>query len=221
MNLKKVLTNINFEPSYLFSLIQNAATALNDITIAPHSAFDSKKSKLRQNILSCADTLGDSFTEWPEQFKRRSLQEIETLSNQPQKSPLYKAKEPVLSPEPAGSHTAVTLKHVEERFDLRTQVNPTVLSRPLPPVPSKSAPEILNFLIGLVQQNYEMLILGQALEKARDNIRKIAMHTSYLFEMSKYANLYQKKAPRIGLNALEKREITERLQKWLIEASHQ
>ncbi len=52
MNLKKVLTNINFEPSYLFSLIQNAATALNDITIAPHSAFDSKKSKLRQNILS-------------------------------------------------------------------------------------------------------------------------------------------------------------------------
>ena len=74
MNLKKVLTNINFEPSYLFSLIQNAATALNDITIAPHSAFDSKKSKLRQNILTCADTLGDSFTEWPEQFKRRSLQ---------------------------------------------------------------------------------------------------------------------------------------------------
>ena len=41
-------------------------------------------------------------------------EKLKPFQIRPQKSPLYKAKEPVLSPEPAGSHAAVTLKHVED-----------------------------------------------------------------------------------------------------------
>ena len=108
MNLKKVLTNINFEPSYLFSLIQNAATALNDITIAPHSAFDSKKWKLAAKYLDCADTLGNSFTEWPEQFKPTHYKKLKPFQIGLKKARYIKQKEPVLSPEPAGSRAPIT-----------------------------------------------------------------------------------------------------------------
>jgi hypothetical protein len=220
--LKDTFANITFELSYLFSIIQNAALILNDTTPKNHVAQNiGGKPKVRQSILMCADKLGDSFTAWPDTIKRRSLQEVETeISSKPVKGPLYKPKEFTLPQKNViPEKNTVKLKPIPQNFNIRTQINPNVESRAVPSVPTKSAPEILNYLLDLVQNDYETRAIGDAMEKARDNIRKIALHTSYLFELSKYANLYQKKAAKIGLSALEKREIKEKIQKWLIEAS--
>lgn len=60
-----------------------------------------------------------------------------------------------------------------------------------------------------------MNTIGKAFDIARNNIKKKVLHENYLWDISKYANLYQKTEPNIGLSSKETTELLKEIDKWV------
>jgi len=217
-SLKSLYTSLEFDPMYLFSILENASTMISsDITqISPQQRTKKKSSK--HSIFASAEDRLYAFTSWPIQFKRK-----------------VKA-EPIIPPEIVKHHTylkqndsqspdvkaSATSEYKQEKFELETLKSEKVELKTLPNPPAADIKQILQYLKQVIEGNFEMRSIGHAFETARESMRQIGVsatttHQTKIWEMSKYANIYMKKEPSFGLPLKEKQELKQKVGTWLFE----
>ncbi|MHA1337315.1 MAG: hypothetical protein ACTSPW_16505 [Promethearchaeota archaeon] len=209
-NLKFVYSSVNYDPMYLFSLIENASKKLITST-APIEFSEINPLTKKNHILTSAENRINEIRSWPEIFKRKSKNDLiplepkiiigQTQNNKDsvQTQPTEEFKEP----------------EREEEFQLRLMKSERVESKFLPAAPEGDIEEIMLYLKYVIEENYEMRLIGEAFERARDNIRKIVLQANYLWEMSKFANLYKKKPPNLALPLKEKVNLLRKIDSWI------
>ena len=67
----------------------------------------------------------------------------------------------------------------------------------------------------VIKENYDIRTIGKAFSLARNNIKKKVLHVNYLWNLSKYANIYQKAEPNLGLSSKEKTELLGEIDGWV------
>jgi hypothetical protein len=164
----------------------------------------------KESILISAEDRMNSFKEWPMELTRQTKMQLESRIRQ-EKARLYQppVKEKLEKP------IVIKLQKKEEEFQLRTMQRPFVENKPFPYIPHDNVMEILLTLKKLVEQKYDMQTLGKAFDKARNNIKKKILHENYLWDLSKYANFYQRTESNLGLSPKESTEILEEIDKWI------
>ncbi|KKN47898.1 hypothetical protein LCGC14_0658410 [marine sediment metagenome] len=219
-SLKSIYSNLEFDPMYLFSILENASSMLSsDIArISPQQRKLTKKKSSKHSIFASAEDRSYAFASWPIQYKRK----IKT--------------EPMVPPEIAQHHTylkqnstqspdvkiKVTPEYNQEKFELNTLKSDRVEFKPLPNPPAANIKQILLYLKKVIEEDYEMRSIGQSFEIARESMRQIGISSTSaqqtkIWEMSKYANIYLKKEPSFGLPAKEKQELIQKVDSWLFE----
>jgi hypothetical protein len=219
--LKDLYSKLDFDPMYLFSLIDNASKLImTKPSLSPKFIPPSESSKkLKESVFISAMSRLNSFIDWPKQFKRNTKQELESLAVYEE----FKEHPPVerISQSPEMDLTNITefgrdRMIEEEKFELRTQKRPTVEFKPLPKLEKDDVLIILLYLKEVIEKDYDIKSIGKAFEIARDRLRKIILQSKFMWEMGKYANLYSKfEEPNLGLSQKEKKEILNKLNKWI------
>ena len=218
--LKKIYSELEFDPMYLFSIIEKASLMLST-GIAPVSSeqIDSIPNKNAKNsIFASAEKRLFEFISWPNDFKRKAKKEPITLPKLVEQPSYQEARErPIYNLE-----TPDTRNLEQESFELNTLKSEKVEFKQLPPPPTAEINNILRYLKNVVEGNYEMRSIGQAFELAREAVRKIGvssttLHQKKVWEMSKYANIYIKKEPGFGLTIKEKSELVRKIDEWIFE----
>jgi hypothetical protein len=221
--LKRLVAKTSFNPAYIFSLIENVAEeAVPKSRVAPAPGSPTKKvskppasTGQRRRILLTAYSQERPVVPWPDEFPRLALEDVEAEARE---------KVAALEPEPVAKYAPpnVDIEPVpgaeEEKFELRNYESPTVEQRSLPSMPLDNERDILQYLRFVVEDDYDLPAISQAIEQAHARIRRLSLHTPYLFEMVKLQNLYSKKAPGTGANATEKRQLLEKIDKWMSSA---
>ena len=218
--LKSIYSNLEFDPMYLFSIIEKAALTLSSGT-PPISSKKIEKTAKKSIFISAEDRLY-SFISWPIQFKRKAKKEPEVLPRfveQPPESDLIGIQSSDIS-----KIETVEIREVEqeEAFELDTLKSEHVEVKSLPHPPKADIKQILLYLKKIIEENYEMQSIGQAFELARETARQMGvsattLHQAKIWEMSKYANIYLKKEPSFGLPAKEKQELILKVDSWFFE----
>ncbi|MFX1238249.1 MAG: MAP7 domain-containing protein [Promethearchaeota archaeon] len=215
-HLKAIFSTCEFDPMYLYSLLENASPQLRSegpqIPTTPGTTP-------KQSIFSSAADRMDAFTSWPSQYIRKPSTKQEIVS------PLKAVNKTYDQQAPQQRISAENLKPIEydqEKFELNTLKSKHVEFKPLPNPPGKDIKEIVSYLRNIINQDYEMRSLGQAFEISRDIMNQMSVSSSRtlqkdIWEMSKYANIYSRKDPNLGLSLKEKNELLERFTKWLTE----
>ncbi len=218
--LKSIYSNLEFDPMYLFSIIENASTMLisgiPQISSKQSDAITRKTSK--QSIFASAEDRLYAYISWPIQFKRKAKKEPPVI--------------PKIVEQPTFTHqddiqrvdigTVEIPDYKQEMFELETLKSEKVDFKPLPNPPKADIQQILIYLKKVIQENYEMISIGQAFETAREIMRQIGIssttiHQKKMWEMSKYANIYVKKEPSFGLPVKEKQELIQKIDNWIFE----
>ncbi|MHA2282548.1 MAG: hypothetical protein ACXAC5_17035 [Promethearchaeota archaeon] len=219
-SLKSIYSNLEFDPMYLFSILENASIKLSsDVAqISPPQKDLTKKKSSKHSIFASAEERLYSFTSWPIQFKRRAKEEPSVVP-QIEEYHTYLKKNDILIPD---VKIAATAEYKQENFELETLKSEKVEFKPLPNPPIADVKQILTYLKKVVVENYEMRSIGQAFEIARESMRQIGVsatttHQTKIWEMSKYANIYVKKEPNLGLSLKEKQELSQKIDSWYFE----
>ncbi|MHA1291995.1 MAG: hypothetical protein ACTSQJ_04935 [Promethearchaeota archaeon] len=216
--LKNVYSNLNFDPMYLYSILENSSSILK-----PESEPITKKeitvAKLmpKESLFITAESQMSSFVEWPEKFKRNLKEEIEIKppTEKPQLIPgvkLYESKPTKYVP------TATIIDQLSEKekdFQLRVLKSEDAVNKPLPAAPQGDPEEILLYVKYIVEENYDMKSFAMACGLARDNLRKIMLQSDYMWELSKYERMYQNKPHNLSLSPRDKQEIIQKLDGWI------
>jgi hypothetical protein len=218
--LKTVYSDLEFDPMYLFSIIENAVLMLRP-NIRPISSKEidsvSKKGSKKSIFFSAEDRLYE-FISWPIEFQRKAK------------------KEPIVLPKlvaPPSDWRQIDIKSSDigtmkirdmeqETFELDTLKSENVEVKPLPPPPTAEIKQILLYLKKVIEENFDMPSIGRAFELARESTRQMGVsatteHQTKIWEMSKYANIYIKKVPGFGLPEKEKGDLTLILDNWIFE----
>ncbi len=213
LTLKVAYASIDYDPMFLFSIIENSSSLLKTpkaFSFNLESDYTYKKLP-KESIFISAENRLNNFVEWPSYHKRQTKEQLEATAIS-EKTRIYQPKkmealEKVEIPE---------LKKKEEEFELRTERHPFVEFKPLPFIPQNNPLEILLTLKRMVEEDYEIRTIGKALEIGRDQIKKkVLHHVNYLWNMSKYVNLYQKTKPNTGLSLNEKTEVLKDINDWI------
>ena len=216
--LKGIYANLDFDPMYLYSLLESASAVLKyDGPQIPTTPGTTPK----QSIFASAADRMDAFTSWPPQFSRKAKKVIPTVPK-PGDSSEYSEYMKKSKLRELDINNIDIPEYKQEHFELRTQKSDLVESKALPPPPAASFEQILLYLKKIIEQNYEMRSIGKAFEIARDTMRQIGISSAtdqqkYIWEMSKYANIYLKKEPNLGLSQKDKEELNTRLNDWILE----
>ena len=219
--LKNVYSTLEYDPMYLFSIIDNASKYF--IAQQPSAYIDKyqKAGKSKESIFLSAESRMNSFFYWPQEFKRNTKEELESfaifkeLESHPPVIPDSQSSEEV-SPEISNLDTERDYK--QEKFEIRTMKHKDVDYQSLPIPPRGDIEKILIYLKDVIERNFEMRLIGKAFEFARNNLREIILQSKFMWEMGKYANLYQKKDPHIGLSEKEKTELLVSIDNWIEDA---
>ena len=218
-SLKSIYSNLEFDPMYLFSILENASTALSTSTvpISVPSSDSTRKSSKHSIFVSAEDRLY-AFASWPMQFKRKAKKEPIVLPK------MVEPTEYLQQSDIQGHEVRITTpsEYEREKFELETLKSEKVEFKPLPNPPIADVKQILTYLKKVVVENYEMHSIGQAFEIARESMRKIGVsdttkHQTKIWEMSKYANIYLKKEANLGLPLKEKQELSNKIDSWYFE----
>ncbi len=209
-HFKDAFSSIEYDPMYLFSLIENAAKFLRGGTPIPFTEETISGKKLKESILISAQPYVKSFRDWPDNFRRQSKEQLEK-SFVPNETVKYQPKEPTGLKKPEVGE----FKRKEEDFELRTMQRPFVRFKPLLTIPIDNVLEILTTLRKVVEEDYEIRSIGKTFEIARDNIKKNLLHANFLWDMSKYSNVYQKAESNIGLSFNEKEDLLREIDYWI------
>ncbi|KKL71414.1 hypothetical protein LCGC14_2095130, partial [marine sediment metagenome] len=218
--MKKTYSSLEFDPIYLFSIIEKASIALKTDTPPIHSKFSySADEKItKESIFFSAEDRRFTFSNWPAQFKRITKKETQ-ITPKIVRQPIYLQKNNIQSPpiESMNMH-----EYKQEKFELRTLQSKEVEFKLLPNPPVADINQILLYLKKVIEENYEMRSIGQAFEIARESMRQIGVssttaHQKEIWEMSKYANIYMKKEQNLGLPPKEKQDLIQRIDNWLSE----
>ncbi|MHA1156874.1 MAG: hypothetical protein ACTSQK_12270 [Candidatus Heimdallarchaeota archaeon] len=218
--LKKIYTELEFDPMYLFSIIEKASQMLNTGT-APVSSIqrDSTPNKTAKNsIFASAEERAFEFISWPIQFKRNAKKEVKILT----KTSELPSSQNLNSIQLSDGKTPEIKELKHETFELETLKSEKVEFKPLPQPPITDINAILIYLKTVIEENYEMKSIGQAFEIARESIRRLGvssttLHQKKVWEISKYANIYVKKEPGHGLPIKEKSDVIRIIDKWIFE----
>ncbi len=218
--LKNIYSNLEFDPMYLSSILENASTMLNSnipqISSSKRETINSKTSK--HSIFTSAEDRLYAYVSWPVQFKRKAKIETPFLSKT-EEYPAYllqnEIQQPSISP-------VKTPDYKQENFELETLKTKKVESKALPNPPKPDVKQILLYLRKVIEENYEMRSIGKAFEIARETMRQIGVSATTteqkkIWEMSKYANIYIKKEPNMGLPLREKEELLRTVGKWIFD----
>lgn len=152
----------------------------------------------------------ESFRDWPDNFRRQSKEQLEQ-SFVPNETVKYQPKEPTSLKKPEIGE----FKRKEEDFELRTMQRPFVGFKPLPTIPIDNLLEVLTTLRKVVEEDYDIQSIGRTLEIARDSIKKEVLHANFLWDMSKYSNVYQRAESNIGLSFNEKEDLLREIDYWI------
>ncbi|MFX1418764.1 MAG: hypothetical protein ACFE9N_07585 [Promethearchaeota archaeon] len=212
LKLKNVYSSIEYDPMFLFSIIEKSAPFLR---ISKPITFNLEGDRMdkkmpKESILISAESRMNDFKEWPAQLKRQSKVELER-SVIVKKARLYHPQEPDTLEKPA------VMKFVkkEEDFELRTMKRPFAETKPIPYIPHENPLETLVTLKKTVEEDFDIQTIGSIFEIARNNIKKKVLHVNYLWELSKYANVYKKAEPNLGLSLKEKTELLRDIDNWI------
>jgi len=212
LRLKDIYSSIQYDPMYLFSIIEKSAPFLRSgkpFTFNPEGVQMDKKMPKESIFISAEDSM-NSFKEWPVEFKRQTKEELENASIE-KKNKLYQPQQPETLEKPA----IMKLIKKEENFELRTMKRPFIETKPLPLIPHENPLEILMTLRKIVEEDYDIQTIGRAFEIVRNNIKQKILHVNYLWELSKYINVYQRAEPNIGLSSKEKAELLRDIDNWI------
>ncbi|MFW9942384.1 MAG: hypothetical protein ACFFFT_15205 [Candidatus Thorarchaeota archaeon] len=212
IKLKIIFSSIDYDPMFLFSIIENSAPLLrrsNPFTFnLDNDRMDKKMPK--ESIFISAERRMKTYQDWPIEFKRQSKEQLE-LSSIQEKPRLYQPDKEELLKKPE----VLKFQTREEEFELRTMKRPFVKMKPIPYIPHDNALQILLTLKKIVEENYDIITIGKTFDIARNNIKKKILHENYLWDLSKYANMYERTEPNIGLSPKEKSELLEEIDKWI------
>jgi len=217
-SLKSIYSNLEFDPMYLFSILENASTIISsDIAqISPQQRELTKKKSSKHSIFASAEDRLYSFASWPIQFKRK----VKTEPIVPPEIVQHHAYLKQNATQSPDAKIKVTPEYKQEKFEIETLKSEKVASKPLPNPPTADIKQILQYLKQVIEENFEMRSIGQAFEIARESMRQIGVsatttHQTKIWEMSKYANIYLKKEPNLGLSSKEKQELSQKINSWL------
>ncbi len=212
LKLRNVYSSIEYDPMFLFSIIEKSAQFLR--AAKPYSfnpvsnQTDVKMPK--ESIFISAEERMNSFKDWPEKLKRQTKEELERTGSAV-KPKLYQPQQPPRLDRP----TFVKFIKKEEDFELRTLKRPFIQPKPFPYIPHENPLQTLLTVKEIVEENYDINTIGKVFEIARNNIKKNVLHVNYLWELSKYANVYQKTEPNIGLSSKERTELLRDIDNWI------
>lgn len=223
-NFNKVLhtyANLQFDPVYPFSIIENVQSVLppDDYHPAPPKE---QGLKLKESVLMSAEERIDDKKEWPKKFKRKKIEEKKTPKIQvKQSSEMYDMD--TLEPTDRPIPETEDYRESREDFELRILKNPKVEIKAVPNAPTGDAEEIFYYLKYVLEENFDMPSIGRAFEMARDNLRKISLQSELdkkpyqneMWEMSKTSNIYQKEKAGYGLNERDKTAVLEKVDSWI------
>jgi hypothetical protein len=212
IKLKILFSSIDYDPMFLFSIIENSAPLLRSSKPFTFNLDDDRMDKKmpKESIFISAESRMNTFKEWPIEFKRQTKEQLEINGIQ-EKTKLYQPSKKELLEKPK----VLKYQKREEEFELRTMKRPMVEMKPLPYIPHDNVLQILMTLKKIVEENYDIATIGKVFEIARNNIKKKVLHENYLWDLSKYANIYEKIQPKIGLSSKEKTELLEEIDKWV------
>ena len=198
---------------FLFSIIENSSPLLR--TSNKPFSFNLEDDRMdkkmpKESIFISAERRMNYFKDWPTELKRQTREQLERSVIQ-EKPRLYQPDKNKMPEKPE----VLKFQKREEEFELRTMKRPFVEIKPLPYIPHDNALEILLMLKKIVEENYEITTIGKAFDIARNNIKKKVLHENYLWDLSKYTNIYERTEPNIGLSSKEKTEILEEINKWV------
>lgn len=206
--LREIYSTVEFDPIYLYSLIDQANIWLkikipNSIT---HQVKNTPKKTLKESILVSAEENLASFVEWPDQFRRRTKKELEDS--------VFIGSERLYHPK---KEEKIIFKEEpkREKFEPRFIERPTVEIKTLPEIPTSNIIEILSVLKDIIKQDYDLRSIGKAFEIARNYIKTMVLHLNYLWDLSKYANIYLRAKPNLGLSYKEKLELLQKVDTWI------
>jgi hypothetical protein len=212
LKLKDIYSSIEYDPMFLFSIIEKSAPFLSSTNPFTFNLEGDRMNKEmpKESIFISAEEKMNLFKDWPLQLKRRTKKQLEKAG--PVKKPkLYQPQQPKTLEKP------MVTKFVkkEDNFELRTMQRPFSPTKPLPYIPHENPLQTLTTLKEIVEENYDIKTIGRAFEMTRNNIKKNVLHINYLWELSKYANVYQKTEPNLGLSSKEKRELLRNIDNWI------
>jgi len=216
-NLEKTYSTLAFNPIQLNTLLENASFALESNFPNPRTPPEKPSKRKKASILLTAAE-NEKITSWP-----KSIPSLETLNLNIDKYGLP-SKVPPISNKPyeGPEYANVDVKNYklggstqEEQYELREFSHQKPSLKPLPTIPTRNIVEILEIIREIINEDYGILDIGKSLAIARDNIRKITLHTEFLFEMGKYANIYSKSEPNIAFNHKEKGRFLEIVDEWI------
>lgn len=218
--LRNVYSNVDFDPMYLFSLLENASTILNSnipqISSSKKDSINKKTSK--HSIFTSAQDRLYAYVSWPIQFKRKAEKGPQVLSKT-EEYPAYLLEKET---QPSIISPVKTPDYKQEKFELESLKSKKVESKELPNPPKPDIKQILLYLKNVLSEDYEMRAIGQAFEIARESMRQIGVSATTteqkkIWEMSKNANIYSKKEPNLALPLREKEELLRIVGKWIYE----
>ena len=221
-HLKKTYATLDYDPIYPYSISENVSKILKSET-TPISLLETSSGStlsLKKSVLFSAENRLSSMVEWPNEFPRNIKEEIEIKPAKVETSVIPYAK-PV---DPSSQQVDLsTLKDYrepqreEEQFKLRVEKSENVEAKPLPPVPTEDIEQILLYVRGVIEENFDMPSVGRALGLARDSIKTLypVEYSKIKWELSKWANIYEKREPFLGLPPKDKKELLEGVGKWI------
>jgi len=211
LKLKRVYSMMEYDPMYLFSIIKNASALLRSEIASTNFRKSDKDNKkiLKESIFISAEPQINSFVDWPEQFRRKTKDELEKSVVQVANK-IYQLNEVDKNALPFKEY-----RNEQYQFEIRTMKRPIVELKPLPNMPTSNTLDILLTVKEIVNNDYDVRSIGKALETARDYIKSMILHSNILWDMSKFANIYQHTEPNLGLSPKEKFELIEKINKWI------
>ncbi len=219
-SLKSIYSNLEFDPMYLFSILENASNLISsDITqISPEQRDLTRKKSSKHSIFTSAEDRLYAFASWPIQFKRKAKTEPIVPREIVQHHNYLKQNDTQV---PDVKITTV-VEDEQDKFEIDTLKTEKVEFKLLPDPPSADIKQILQYLKTVIDGDFEMQSTGKAFEIARESMRQLGVsatttHQTKIWEMSKYANIYIKKESGFGLPLKDKQELVQKVGSWLFE----
>jgi hypothetical protein len=215
--LKNIYQNLEYDPGFLSSIMENAAKMISPpVPISVNSDEIFNKNTI---FISAQDRI-KSTVQWSTNFPRKEKKEVvkDITTQETRITPAMKSIVRLSNvKEEKISENIEPTQNQEEKFVLKSLKHRKVESKTLPNPPQGDIEKILLYMKSLIEEDFEMVAIGKAFELARDNIRKIILQSDYMWDMSTYAYMYQRKKPNLSLNERDRSELLEKIEGWIFD----
>jgi len=214
-DLIKAYHLLDFDPIFPYSIVKNAALKFPIETkpISQRDEFTDRDLSHKSMIFYSAQDRSREIKEWSQEFPRYKKQDLQV--SEPKRVFQTKDKENL---EGLGYKDYSHKKPMKpEDYKLRFEKSKRVEEKILPYPPIDNIENILTYVRQIIEQEYDMPSLGKAFGLARDYIRNLhpVEYQTIKWELSKLANLYEKRELSLGLPPKEKADLLEKVNTWL------